>query len=155
MQTLWLPLACQPPCEHSIYLVMFSMLNTMQPYQCQSKHSRAAKRLRPIKARYLFHQSTSNGCQYSVVQVHSTGNSSCHSGDMRTMPIRSESNQIKHHKTKRSKMCKGPGQPVLLGPPKCKCNMKYDKIWWSMICARCPIRSARLSKFVRGHANMS
>jgi hypothetical protein len=68
--------------------------------------------------------------------------------DMHTMPIRSESNQIKHHKTKRSKMCEGPGQPVLLGPPKCKCNMKYYEIRQNMICARCPIHSARLSEFV-------
>ena len=51
----------------------------------------------------------------------------CH-GDMRMMPIRSESNQIKHHKTKRSKMCEGPSQPILLGPPKCECDMKYNEI---------------------------
>jgi len=74
---------------------------------------------------------------------------------MCTMPIRSESNQIKHHKTKRSKMCEGPGQHVLLGPPKCECDMKYDEIRRNMICARCPIHSARLSEFVRGHANAS
>jgi len=47
----------------------------------------------------------------------------CHV-DMCTMPIRSESNQI----NKKSKKCEGPGQPVLLGPPKCECDMKYDEI---------------------------
>ena len=40
-------------------------------------------------------------------------------GDMCTMPIRSESNQINTIKQKKSKKCEGPGQPVLLGPPKC------------------------------------
>jgi len=48
--------------------------------------------------------------------------------DMRTMPIRSESNQINTIKQKKSKKCEGPGQPVLLGPPKCEHDMKYDEI---------------------------
>ena len=44
--------------------------------------------------------------------------------DMRTMPIRSESNQINTIKQKKSKKCEGPGQPILLRPPKCEHNMK-------------------------------
>ena len=48
--------------------------------------------------------------------------------DMCTMPIRSESNQINTIKQKKSKKCEGPGQPVLLGPPKCEREMKYDEV---------------------------
>jgi hypothetical protein len=47
--------------------------------------------------------------------------------DMCAMPIWSESTKINSTKTKRSKMCEGPGQPVLLGPPTCECNKKYGE----------------------------
>jgi hypothetical protein len=47
--------------------------------------------------------------------------------DMCVMPIWSETTKINTAKTKRSKMCEGPGQPVLLGPPTCKCDKIYNE----------------------------
>jgi hypothetical protein len=47
--------------------------------------------------------------------------------DMCAMPIWSETTRINTTKTKRFKMCEGPGQPVLLGPLTCKCDKIYDE----------------------------
>jgi hypothetical protein len=48
---------------------------------------------------------------------------------MCAMPIWSETTKINttKTKTKRPKMCEGPGQPVLLGPPMCECDKIYNE----------------------------
>jgi hypothetical protein len=47
--------------------------------------------------------------------------------NMCAMPIWSETTKINTTKTKRSKRCEGPGQPILLGPPMCECDKKYNE----------------------------